>query len=363
MHAIVHIGQPKAGSTAIQMGLWAERENLKAQGILVGPLDRDLSLALHETDVIKKIPMLRIKFGTMAAARAHSEKQWENFSNTVRKIRPELTLLSSEHLMGVSGRLMERLQPLFDRISIVCYVRDPVSRYVSELDQSIRGGSIFPNLDVSGKIIARAADFVRSYRTIAGAENLTVRNFDRSNLKDGDVVTDFFEQVSLLTGWPVVPQKPPRRNNESLCGAATVWMLTLNSTFRRQTADPASVKLRQSLIAHLREAETLKDLPRLKLTDPVLIDSVRSGVAEDCEWLNKTVLQGQVPLDVGNPKPTTAPDPAELRARMQDWLLSYLTPEATALVARAMMDHRPAFAYAGGKGKAPKIGANAAVRG
>ncbi len=350
MHVIVHIGQPKAGSTAIQMGLWAERENLQKQGILVGPLDRDLSLALHQADVINKIPKLRIKFGTMEAARAHSERHWQQLADTVRATRPALTLLSSEHLMGVSRDLLARLTPLFSRISIVCYVRDPVSRYVSELDQSIRGGTTLPYLDLTGKGINRATNLIRAYHEAAGAENVVVRNFDRRNLKNGDVVVDFFEQVSRLAGRPVAPDHRPQRVNESLCAAASVWLLTLNASYSRRTADPTSVKLRQFLIAHLQTAEALRGLPRLKLSDPVLAEAVRRTIGENASWLNETVLQGQVPLEEGDPSPVQLPEREEMRTRMQDWLLGYLTPETTALVARAVMAYTPAVpAQAPGK--------------
>ena len=345
MHVIVHIGQPKAGSSAIQMALRAERAGLREKGILVGPLDRDLSFALTKADIVKKIPNFRIRFKTMDAAQEHSERQWKIFRNEVEQAQPRLTLLSSEHLVGTPKDLLERLRPLFTKISIVCYVRDPVSRFVSALDQGIRGGhSTIP--DLHDKEVPSSANPIRAYQKQVGEENVTVRNFDRANLKDGDVVTDFFDQVSQITGQEIVPQHPSQRTNESLCGAATVWLLTANATFHRQTAAPASVKLRQSLIKHLREADSLKDLPRLKMTDPVLVNAIRSATAADCRWLNETVLQGQVPLEVGNPKPTTAPDPAELRARMQDWLLGYLTPEATALVAREVLAHRPALAPA-----------------
>ena len=351
MHVIVHIGQPKAGSSAIQMALRAEGEGLRQQGVRVGPLQRTLSLALHGNDVVHNVAGLRLKYGSMDKARAESEEAWKRFAHRIETDRPPIVLLSSEHFLESPQALLTRLRKLFEKISILCYVREPVSHYVSAIDQQIRGGDALEVIPPPGERPFRMPSRIRSYKQHIGQDELVIRNFDRANLEGGDVVLDFFEQVSRLAGREIAPQHPPKRTNESLCGAATAWMLTLNSTFRRQTADPVSVKLRQSLIAHLRAADSLKDLPRVKLTDPVLVNAIRSATAEDCRWLNETVLQGQVPLEVGEPGP--APDPAELRARMQDWLMSYLTPEATALVAREVLAHRPVIAPAAKAGKTP----------
>ena len=341
MHVIVHIGQPKAGSTSIQMTLQGERGHLANHGVVVGPGSKPLSLALSRNDKIAESPKLRHKHGTMDAARADSERHWDGLRATLADTRPPVTLLSSEHLMAVSEAMVARLRPMFDRISVLCYVRDPVSFYASSLDQSIRGGDRFRELPLPNRGRQPIADRIRAWQAAVGAENVHVRNFDRANLVGGDVVADYFAQVSRISGQEIAPANPPRISNESFCGAATVWLMTVNETYDRRSpaADRATLALRQGLINRMRAAEALKALPRLKLTDPVLVAAVRRSRQADLDWLNENVLQGQLPLETALPEgaPAEDPDPATLRARLRDWLLGYLTPEAIPLITREIL--------------------------
>ena len=351
MHVIVHIGQPKAGSTAIQAALHLQLQHLEEAGFFVATRAgevQDLSLALTRYDWVAASPILRLKFGTMAAARDFSERRWDRLRSLVRERRPEVTLLSSEHFMSpaVAGPLLERLAQTFERVSVICYLRDPVTHYVSNIDQKIRGGDRFSELRPpvsTGRLQVFAA--VRAYHDRIKSGDLVLRNFDRANLVAGDVVADYFAQVSHITGRIFTPVGTSRSSNESLCGAATAWLLTLNETYDRRggPVDPAALELRRALVARLRWSEALKELPRLKLSDPALIAPIRRAARADLDWLNATLLQGQLPFDTALPDgaPAETPDAATLRARLRDWLLGYLTPEAAQLIAREITVDTP----------------------
>lgn len=369
MHAIVHVGMSKAGSTAIQMGLGANRENLRAQGVLVGPLDRQLSGAIIDGwDPVLQNPKLRLRFGTLEGLRSKSEEHWAAFAERLTEVRPDVVLMSSEHLLRISeeariqGALISRLRPLFARISVVCYVRDPLDRYVSGLNQKIRAGTRFDSLPLPGdNKRPRVATALRAYRALLGADDVAVRNFARSNLQDGDVVADFFARAARLAGRPIPLEAAPEPANESLCGAAAAWMMTLNETYDRQGAiAPEAHARRQALIGRLRTGEGMAALPRLKLTDPALIAPIREVTRQENQWLNETVLQGQVPLETAGAGAEPLP-PEALRARLRDWLLGYLTPEAVPVVARAALcEDRPAQ---GAKARGKKAGAGKKPRG
>jgi len=344
MHAIVHIGMPKAGSTSIQGAIWRNSDALLEQGIRTfrastGPQDRALSTRFRP-DQKKLVPIMRRWFRTMDEAQDWSQRCWEELEQMVRTERPPLTLLSSEHFFNLPwpGKFLEALRELFSEITVVAYIRDPADFYKSEIDQKIRGGVRLHDLDTPLSYVYPSATQARKYLRLLGRENMIVRNFDRKNLSGGDVVTDFFEVVGRIAGRPIsVPRMPPRAN-ESLCAAATVWLLTQNELFQRFTQgnDSETLKLRFDMIDRLRKAESLADLPRLGLTDPLFADLIRYNAREACTWYNETFFADQVPFATGT-KPSPLPDDEEIRSRMREWLFGYLTPEALDQVLREVV--------------------------
>ena len=340
MHAIVHIGAPKAGSSAIQYALNLNAAHIAAQGIhpyrpSTGPADRALSTRFLSTKTPLS-PQVRLQLKSAQDGLAWSERCWEELAQTLRRDHPELTLISSEHLFSLPKPelFIEALQELFTQITLIAYVRDPVAHFTSQLDQSIRGGTRLAALRTPLDYRHYAHSRIRDYASLLGADRMVVRNVERANLLDGDVVTDFFAQVGTIAGRTITLKRLPPRANESLCAAASVWLMSVNETFERfGKGDEPILKLRKDLIRRLRRAPKLAGLPKLKLTDPELANLIRYNAREVSTWLNETFLEGQVPLETGS-KPAHVPEAADMRARMREWLLGYLTPEALDQVLR-----------------------------
>lgn len=341
MHIIVHIGPPKTGTSAIQNAIFRNQEALLEQGLFAFRKKNARALFTYFGRERKALmPAMRRDFADFAEAKRWSADSWEEFEAEVRQLKPETTLISSEHFanLGDPTEFINRLRQTFDRITAVFYVRDAVDLYKSKIDQLIRGGVQFANLETPWDYEFPGPERARNYVELLGRENVIVRNFARSNLKDGDVVADFFHTVSQVMGTPLTLPHTPPPINESLCGAGTVWLLTMNETFERMTTkdDREILKMRQELIQRLRGAESLKGLPRLKVSDPEFIAMIRHNARETTEWFNETCLAGQEKLDVGEPL-MAAPDPEVVREQMRDWLFSYLTPEAVAAVSREIV--------------------------
>ena len=360
MHAIVHIGAPKAGSSAIQYAIGLNAEQIAAQGIYpyrpsVGPGDRALSTRFRPGQ--KNLPPdVRLKLKDAQNAQEWSQRCWDELAETLRRDRPELTLISSEDLFGLPspGEFIAALRELFDEITLIAYVRDPVAQFLSQANQQIRGGVRFRDLKTPLDYRYYAWTNLEGYLDAVGRGRIVVRNIDSANLRDGDVVTDFFEQVSAIAGRGIAPERMPPRANESLCAAATVWLMSVNETFERfGKGDEPILRLRHDLIARLRRAPELAGLPMLKLTDPELAGLIRHNAREMTGWLNDTFLEGQIPLDTGTP-PARMPEAAEMRARMREWMLGHLTPEALDAVLRVAMPLTQEDAAAGVKRKAKR---------
>ena len=347
MHAIVHIGAPKAGSSAIQGTIHRDRAAIARQGIYpflpsTGPLDRALS-ARFRPDQTRLKPNMRMKFDDAASMQDWSRRCWEELEAAVRAERPDYTLLSSEHFFNLPrpGELLDALGALFSKITLLVYVRDPVAHYVSQTDQQIRGGVRLRDLGTPAGFAYYGAARLETYLAAVGRENMVVRNFDRANLEGGDVIADLFAQIARITGRRVDWTAPPRRANESLCRAASAWLLSINETFEHHgSGDRAAIQRRWELIQRLSEAEALAGLPKLQLTDPELAALIRHNAREKIDWLNATFLEGQIPLETAA-APARIPDEDALRARMRAWFLGHLKPEIFGPVFREIVPLTP----------------------
>ncbi|MCB1388700.1 MAG: hypothetical protein KDK12_06080 [Rhodobacteraceae bacterium] len=340
MHLFFHIGSPKAGSTTIQSALRRNAPALARQGVLAwepssgrSPPARVLANAFVSANK-PLLPRERLHFNDRAAATAWSLENWDRLEALVAETKPELTILSSESFFDMPGarRVAEKLRSIFDGVTIFAYVRDPVSQYRSMLDQRIRDGERFAELPSPSVMVQLGFDVIARYRAQLGQENVIVRSFDRSNLAGGDLLTDFFGHVSTVLGRPldVDPRVPPA--NESLCAAATLWLMGANEVFIRfGKNDSEVIERRLELIRRLGVDPDLAALSKLR--DPVgpIADWVRHANREAITYFNTVMLQGQVPLQQA-PEGVTVPDEEEVRAAMRAWLLSHLKDDELSLV-------------------------------
>lgn len=336
MKLILHIGSPKAGSSAIQTGVHRRRDGLAQDGIAYVQNPRALS-TLYEN--MQRLPMpLQARFDTIDAARGWSADNWDRFEADIQRDAPRLTLLSSEHFLNLPDprAFLERLGRNFSDIHAIAYVRDPVSMFQSNIDQRIRSGAricdLFSAWELNNPMWVAAA--LDRYLDVLGHDRLHVRAFERSNLTGADVVVDYFARVSEISGLKVAPPEKPVRDNESFGAAATAWLLIANEMMLdkgRQLDTAPLVAKRKDLIHRIRESRTLRDLPKLKLDDPVITAFVRHQTSDGCRHINDTYLRGQVPLGTGE-RLSDVPEPEELRRRTLAWVMSYLTPESLALL-------------------------------
>ena len=343
MHAIVHIGAPKAGSTSIQQAMRLNRTALERQGIhpyipATGQMGRALS-ARFRSDRKRLLPDMRLRFESTKQMQAWSARCWEELAQEVRHERPNVTLLSSEHFVNLPHPEMfiDELRTIFSDITVIAYIRDPVAQYASQIDQWIRGGARLQHLKTPLEFRYYGQMQLGEYLGLLDRDHIVVRNFDQANLAEGDVVHDFFRQLGGILARPVALDEVPPRANESMCGAVSAWLLTVNETFDQHgTGDANTIRLRRELFKRLRRDATLAALPRLKLTDADLVALIRHNAREKCIWFNETFLDGQPPFDIA-PAPMHIPDNAELRTRMRSWILGYLTPEHLELVLAAVV--------------------------
>ncbi|WP_333828168.1 hypothetical protein [Pararhodobacter sp.] len=341
MKVLLHIGSPKAGSTTIQHALALNQKRLLAQKVLAwqpddskGPPARVLANRFAP-DHRPLRPRERLYFRTRAETVEWSHENWRALSALVKAREPALTVLSSESLFAVDNvqRVLDALGETFSDITILAYIRDPAEQYKSSLDQIIRDGGRFADLPLPTEFGFPSHEVIRSYHDILGKDRVIVRNFDRRNFVGGDLTTDFFAQVARIAGTRLEALESPPRANESLCAAATVWLLAMNETFDRFSTgdDRALVKRRLALIRRLIRSEALAGLPKLALGKSSVAAWARLNESTAIEYYNTVFFHDQIALEPA-PADITLPEPRKMRGVMRNWLLKQATAEHLPLV-------------------------------
>lgn len=343
MKVLLHIGSPKAGSTSIQNALKLNHAQLAARNILTwepdsskGPPARTLANRFAPPQR-PLLPRERLHFRTRAETVDWSLENWRALSALVKERKPALTVLSSESLFAVGNvnRVLNALRETFSDITVFAYIRDPAEQYKSSLDQVIRDGARFADLPLPTEFRFPSHEVIRDYHDILGKERMIVRNFDRRNLDGGDLITDFFGQVAHVAGTGLEGIESPAAANESLCAAATVWLLGVNETFIRfNTGDDREVlKRRIALLRRLIRSAKLAGLPKLSLGQSPVADWARHNERTAIEYYNTVFFHDQIALEPA-PDDTNLPEPGAMRQAMHKWLLEQARAKDLPLVLR-----------------------------
>lgn len=194
--AFLHVGMPKTGTTAIQAAMSGARAELRANGLLYPGGMVDHALLIPEFHRLGP-GHFHFKHRNIAAEEAllQSRYFWARICEEIEEFDGSV-LLSSEYLynMGPSGlgRLDHAFRQLGFDLSVVCYVRHPVSLAISSAQQNIKRGtstlaemmerprwhSVAAALDPPLQVLGRDRIIVRSHAEALeqGAERDLLRN-------------------------------------------------------------------------------------------------------------------------------------------------------------------------------------------
>ena len=158
MRAVLHIGAPKSGTSAIQRWLATAGADLAAAGVLYPDAGRVLPLRTEERHVGFRFAfadpdrppdglMPRHKLTGPAALRDHARRFVEAFDAEVRRAAPEVVAISDEALFifaddGTIARARTFLRDRFDRVDVVVTLRHPVDYVRGVYSQRIKTGGL-----------------------------------------------------------------------------------------------------------------------------------------------------------------------------------------------------------------------------
>jgi len=190
MQIIVHIGQQKTASTAIQWQLAHNRQRLAAQGVLfpaaLGNRKARLLNSLHSDDPAVEDANKDI------LKNIHAE-----FSGEYSR-----AIISNEDLFTryTVGRLLEIFGKYATSWKVYCYVRRPDEHFPSQYQQKIKGGMRYTFEEAFNKFLTNGyycyTDRIERWSEAFGKDAVEVRVFHRKILR-GNPFEDFIQWVGL----------------------------------------------------------------------------------------------------------------------------------------------------------------------
>ena len=207
---ILHIGRHKSGTSSLQHFLGAARDHLSGQGVLYPQAGCPNRIAHHAI-----------------AAQCHSGQS--DGADLAAAVRRELEphhariLLSSEAFQNLPD--LTRLRDFADaldvgRIRVLCYLREHLDYAVSGYRQMIQNQPRFVPFRKFVRGLGDMAPFVARWRALG---DLELCWYDRSRLKDGDIIADACTRLEIAPG-----EIPQGDMNPSIGGNLLVYKLAAN---------------------------------------------------------------------------------------------------------------------------------------
>ncbi|HUD91007.1 hypothetical protein [Sphingobium sp.] len=190
---IVHIGDGKCGSSAIQAALFDAQATLHQAGLAY--------TSHHRTSG-------NFCMGTLLgkSTRGNDVHQKAFARQTIAQLQAQLStsdyiVISSEAFLTLGPEqvvtILQMITPDIERIDVIAYVRDPLGMYLSLAQQAIKASYRFPRPDT----YARPLDqLLGQWQSCPKIDSVTVRIFDRKKLIGTNVVADVEQVLKTLTG-------------------------------------------------------------------------------------------------------------------------------------------------------------------
>jgi hypothetical protein len=222
LRIVLHIGMTKAGSSALQAGLFSVRQQLRDSGVLYpdgGRVRNSHILLLHGLVPPARLPRgLRRLYGDNVGALERDMHAWlAGVEAAIDATRPHTVILSEEFLFYVvdDNALMElrrRMLSLGHSVEVVVYVRRPSEHYLSSVQQLLKASHRIP-----GPNPVAYRPTIEGYANHV-ADRVHVVKYDRDNWHDGDILHHFL--TAFVPDADMRAMAPMTHVNESLSAEA-----------------------------------------------------------------------------------------------------------------------------------------------
>lgn len=204
---LLHLGMAKTGTTSLQETLGRNRKKLKSLGVIY-PSVKPYNHSFKFQVLFKDSPQDSFHYKQLAP---DSDEQWQKELDLLRRqwvdtftsFDEGVCVISAENLPGMKEKEIERLlnfvQPHFDRISAIVYVREPRESLRSHWEQDVKESLG----ELSGEALLQRAKsrlsygFLDRWSAVLGRDKMTVRPFDADKFHGGSLLADFFHYGDL----------------------------------------------------------------------------------------------------------------------------------------------------------------------
>ncbi len=226
---VLHIGTQKTGTTSIQKCLKLNIDLLSSNSIFI-PSSLDIgnghhrwitSISNNDSYVDAFIANQQFKTQNERINKVRVKK--DNFINEVEQISAGKWIISCEHLQSELktieeiGRLKNLLEKLFKKITIILYIRKPISSVVSMWSTDIKFGAQYSEIPKPDnpfyENIVNHKKTLERWMSVFSKEQIIVRRFQSNNFKNGNLIEDFFEASGIEFKKNFLM---PERENQSL---------------------------------------------------------------------------------------------------------------------------------------------------
>lgn len=283
----------------MQHSFYCNQKRLKKAGLTYIPLARNHSIPLYSLfcDAPQDYPIHQNLGRTTEEVIAFNQKTDKDWKAFLASIETEYTVISGEDLsrlplINVSS-LKEFVEPYFDTVKVIAYIRPPKSFMQSMAQEEVKAGEPLDDVFLCPPKPSYRDKF-EPYIQAFGQKNILLKPFVRSSLVGGDIVQDILETI---TGdGACLPPEAINQSNETLSWPGIVYLDSLN----RQMPMPAMNDRRHT------DTQTLYfgfSGPRFYLCNETL-QQATSEISDDIDWINAQLNKDVSEFDIGENEPT-----------------------------------------------------------
>ncbi len=294
---ILHIGRHKSGTSALQKALHKNYDALYKRGFLYPKKCR--SEPAHHRISSHFLPLGRKHFPKPQTRRA------------MRALRAEVdafdgkVILSSEGFQNCPPNALTALCPP-QQTQIVVYLREQYTYAQSAYSQAVQGGKNPKTFEeyLEG-FNANYINFLKKWKTQFKPKQLSVRIYDRSQLKNGDIIDDFLSTCGVDLAEIKKPSADP---NVSIGGPLLEFKRAIN-TLQIPQSELAKVKAYRVLAQVARSDPQYRAKPTASEST---IEQFRERFRESNQRLSEKYFDGSEIFSFGPAQKTSEVSPQDM---------------------------------------------------
>lgn len=224
MKIVIHAGMPKTGSSSIQDHFFKNHYPRLTYARWKGPNHSPLyAILFEEVDKLSAYHGFKIRGPEFITKLPELRAQWQaSLTEDLNKIGDTTLLFSAEAISGLTfhnsvGRMGAFFRQWTDDITVMAYVRRPLSFAASAFQQKLKGGGLSA-LDAN-RLWPEYRPRFSQLDEVFGRDRVILKPYDRQTLVGGDVVRDFAAFLGVE-----IAESPASEANIALSAEATALL-------------------------------------------------------------------------------------------------------------------------------------------